>query len=152
MLSTQRGCAAEHTDSVEAVGFSPTLPAAVTASMDGTMMVWDNSTLALRATCQHSEVACSAQDPPGAGSVQSDPASDPTSFLCTRLYQEASLSDRLAMQGVVALVCHPMAPMAFTGCLDGVLRAWDIRTGATLMVLSAYHLRMWHWKLLSFMG
>ena len=51
------------------------------------------------------------------------------------------------MQGVVALVCHPMAPMVYTGCLDGVLRAWDIRTGAALMVPSAYHLPMWHWKL-----
>jgi len=57
-ISKPGTCATEHTDSVEAVAFSPTLPAAVTASMDGTMMVWDNSTLALRATCQHSEVPC----------------------------------------------------------------------------------------------
>lgn len=49
-------CAAEHTDSVEAVAFSPVMQAAVTASMDCAMLVWDNSTLALRATCQHSEV------------------------------------------------------------------------------------------------
>ena len=38
------------------MGFSPVLQAAMTASMDGKMLVWDNSTLALRATCQHSEV------------------------------------------------------------------------------------------------
>ena len=35
------------------------------------------------------------------------------------------------LQGVVALACHPTAPMVFTGCLDGVLRGWDIRTGAS---------------------
>ena len=39
------------------------------------------------------------------------------------------------MQGVVALACHPLAPMVYTGCLDGVLRAWDIRTGAALVML-----------------
>ena len=56
VASTRVVSAAEHTDSVEAVAFSPAMQAAVTASMDGTMLVWDNSTMALRATCQHSEV------------------------------------------------------------------------------------------------
>ncbi len=69
------------------------------------------------------------------------PASDPTSCLRTRLCREPSLNRRIALQGVVALVCHPLAPMVFTGCLDGVLRAWDIRTGAALMILLAYCLR-----------
>lgn len=45
-----------HTDSVEAVAFSSIQPVAATASMDGRLLVWDNSTLGIRSTCQHGEV------------------------------------------------------------------------------------------------
>lgn len=38
-------------------------------------------------------------------------------------------SIHLYSQGVVALACHPTAPLIYTGCLDGVLRLWDLRTG-----------------------
>ena len=36
----------------------------MTAAMDGKMLVWDNSTLALRVTCQHSEVLRIAKPAP----------------------------------------------------------------------------------------
>lgn len=29
----------------------------------------------------------------------------------------------------MALACHPTAPLIYSGCLDGVLRLWDLRTG-----------------------
>ena len=50
---------AGHTDSVEAVAFSRVQPVAATASMDGQMLVWDNSTLGVRSTCPHGEVCAS---------------------------------------------------------------------------------------------
>lgn len=36
------------------------------------------------------------------------------------------------MQGVTRLALHPAQPLAFTGCMDGCVRAWDLRTGACL--------------------
>lgn len=39
--------------SVEAVGFSPSLPVAVTGSLSGVLGVWDLPTQKLRQQCQH---------------------------------------------------------------------------------------------------
>ena len=33
-------------------------------------------------------------------------------------------------QGITKMVCHPTEPLILTGCIDGVVRAWDVRTGA----------------------
>ena len=41
---------------MEAVAFSAVQSVAATASMDGRLLVWDNSTLGIRSTCQHGEV------------------------------------------------------------------------------------------------
>lgn len=46
-----------------------------------------------------------------------------------------SLSVRQACQhpeGVSRLTWHPTQPLVFTGCLDGVARCWDLRTGAVV--------------------
>lgn len=51
---------AGHTDSVEAVAFSRLQPVAATGSMDGQLLVWDNSTLGVRSTCIHGEVRAMA--------------------------------------------------------------------------------------------
>ena len=33
------------------------------------------------------------------------------------------------LQAVVRLAFHPSEALIYTGCLDGVVRAWDVRTG-----------------------
>ena len=33
------------------------------------------------------------------------------------------------LQAVVRLAFHPSAAIVYTGCLDGIVRAWDVRTG-----------------------
>lgn len=48
---------AGHTDSVEGVALSAVLPVAVTGSIDGKMLVWDNASLTVRGTCDHPEVS-----------------------------------------------------------------------------------------------
>lgn len=57
--------------------------------------------------------------------------------------------------GVVRVHCSERSPLAYTGCLDGVLRSWDIRTGQCVRewqghfdhildsCLSRYGLGMW---------
>ncbi|KAJ3093068.1 hypothetical protein HK102_010973 [Quaeritorhiza haematococci] len=44
-----------HTESVEAVDFSPTVAWAATGSVDGSLNIWDLTTLRLRHTCRHDD-------------------------------------------------------------------------------------------------
>lgn len=32
-------------------------------------------------------------------------------------------------EGITRMICHPLEPIVFTGCIDGIVRAWDVRTG-----------------------
>ena len=49
-----------HTDSVEAAKMSHMLALSATVGVDGKLIVWDNATLSVRATCQHPEVSSAA--------------------------------------------------------------------------------------------
>ncbi|KAJ1551486.1 hypothetical protein HK096_010207 [Nowakowskiella sp. JEL0078] len=44
-----------HTESIESVGFSKTLPLVATSSVDGTICIWDLATLRLRHTLRHDD-------------------------------------------------------------------------------------------------
>lgn len=48
------------------------------------------------------------------------------------IWDNATLSVRGTCEhpeAVVALQCHPSQPLIYTGCLDGAVRCWDLRTG-----------------------
>ena len=45
-----------HEDSVEAVGFSGVQPVALTAGVDGKLVIWDLASLTARSICSHPEV------------------------------------------------------------------------------------------------
>lgn len=47
---------AGHEDSVEAVGFAPSLPLAASAGVDGKLLIWDCATLSQRGSCEHPAV------------------------------------------------------------------------------------------------
>ncbi|GAB4816441.1 hypothetical protein N2152v2_003487 [Parachlorella kessleri] len=93
VISTLNGH--EEGSSVEAVAFSRHLPLAVSAGLDGKLIVWDVATASARATCQHPE-------------------------------------------GVTRLALHPSQPLVFTGCLDGAVRCWDLRTGECLRAFTGH--------------
>ncbi|KAJ3148670.1 hypothetical protein HDU89_004520 [Geranomyces variabilis] len=44
-----------HSESIEAVGFSPTMSLAATASVDGSISIWDTTALRLRQTVRHDD-------------------------------------------------------------------------------------------------
>lgn len=51
------------------------------------------------------------------------------------IWDNATLSVRGTCEhpeAVVALQCHPSQPLIFTGCLDGAVRCWDLRTGVCI--------------------
>lgn len=45
-----------HTDSIEAVRMSSSMPYSATGSVDGNLIIWDNTSLSVRSTCAHPEV------------------------------------------------------------------------------------------------
>ncbi|KAG1659219.1 hypothetical protein FOA52_008988 [Chlamydomonas sp. UWO 241] len=54
-----------------------------------------------------------------------------------RVWDMASLSQRGVCKHpdvVTRMVWHPTQPLVFTGCVDGVVRCWDIRTAAPVRV------------------
>ena len=42
------------------------------------------------------------------------------------------------LQGVTRLALHPTQPLIFTGCLDGCVRCWDLRTGTCLRTFQGH--------------
>lgn len=104
-----------HNDSIEAVQISSTMPYSATGSVDGNLIIWDNTTLSVRSTCTHPEVTLICKI-----------------FVllaeCQRRTQ-AYVKNFPNVQAVVKLVLHPSKPLVFTACLDGVARCWDARTG-----------------------
>ncbi|CAL8460523.1 g52 [Coccomyxa elongata] len=49
------GRLAGHTDSIEAVRMSSSMPYSATGSVDGNLIIWDNTSLSVRSTCMHPE-------------------------------------------------------------------------------------------------
>ncbi|KAI9024034.1 WD40-repeat-containing domain protein [Hyaloraphidium curvatum] len=93
-----------HTESVEAVGFSPVMGLAATAGTDGKLMLWDLATFRLRKTCQH-EVFVKAH--------------------CS----EECLIRFLSQDAITRLRFHPATPLVTTASADRTIRTWDSRTG-----------------------
>lgn len=76
----------ETKQSIEDVKQLKNLPLAVSAGLDGKLIVWDVATCTARLTCEHPD-------------------------------------------GVTKIALHPTEALAVSGCLDGGIRCWDLRTG-----------------------
>ena len=60
-------------------------------------------------------------------------------IIATRLHYASIAHACLATSlqaGVVRLHCSASSPLVYTGCLDGVVRGWDVRSGGCV--------RQWH--------
>ncbi|CAI5966641.1 unnamed protein product [Closterium sp. NIES-65] len=105
-----------HTDSVEAVVFNPLGPTVATASLDGSVRIFDINSLQLRSTCTHQH--CTVPSP---------------SYLFTPLPTRPSPLCRLCghrQDEVVQMAWAPAAPLLVTATADGAVHVWDARTGA----------------------
>lgn len=108
-----------HTESVEAVCWvlAPNAPTLVaSASVDGTLRLWDVATGSERVACEHGDaVSCAAVSPSASGSG--------------------------AIEGVSAAAAASASgapPLIATGCLDGCVRLWDARSGELARVFRGH--------------
>lgn len=106
-----------HTESVEAVCWvlAPNAPPLVSsASVDGTLRLWDVATGSERAACEHGDaVNCAAVSPSASGAVVPE-------------------------GGPAAAAAASGAPLIATGCLDGCVRLWDARSGELARVFRGH--------------
>ena len=103
---------AGHTDSIEDVAFCPVLPVAITASVDGQVIIWDHANAVIRQTCRHPEVRQFV-----------------FSLLSGSCLAACWSLVAASLQGITRVACHHLQPLLFTACLDGIVRCWDIRSG-----------------------
>ena len=105
--------------SVEAVGFSPLLPVAVTGSLSGVVGVWDFPTQKLRQKCSHEVIVWYGRK--WLTELNLAYVCYLVIFLVKRNQDECA--------GVVRLCCSNESPVVYSGGLDGVVRGWDLRSG-----------------------
>jgi angio-associated migratory cell protein len=116
-----------HEESVEAVCWvlAPNAPPLVaSASVDGTLRLWDVATGTERARCEHgAAVSCAAVSPSASGNnaAQGAAAAAPSS---------SSSSSSSSFSSA--------PPLIATGCLDGCVRLWDARSGELARVFKGH--------------
>ncbi|GFR46469.1 hypothetical protein Agub_g8045, partial [Astrephomene gubernaculifera] len=115
-----------HEDSVEAVGLSPHLPLAASASLDGKLLVWDCGSLSARGACEHpSSITrmCWHPTEPLVFTACLDGASrcwDLRTGSCVRTYggHEDAVQD---------ICLSPDGSMLLTGADDGTARVFKVK-------------------------
>jgi WD40 repeat protein len=111
------------------VAFSHVLPVALTGSMDGKLVLWDNSSFTERAVCPHPQVGSILFEGHAPLSV---PGVSDNSLGCP-------------LQGVVKVACHQASPVTYSACLDALVRCWDLRTGTSADLFMSADLPCWLW-------
>ncbi|KAG2446035.1 hypothetical protein HXX76_000637 [Chlamydomonas incerta] len=115
-----------HEDSVEAVGLSAQLPLAASASLDGTLRIWDCGTLSQRGNCEHPTSItrmCWHPTEPFVFTACLDGASrcwDLRTNTCVRTYggHEDAVQD---------IAISPDGNMLLTGSDDGTARVYKVK-------------------------
>jgi WD40 repeat protein len=122
------------------VGFSRHLPLAASAGMDGKLIIWDANGWTQRGVCDHHMVRSCGAWARGlrAGVGQSEGTRHIIHALrCCWLTPSLAVPCR-RIQGVTRMAWHPTQPLVVTGCLDGVVRWWDLRTGSCVRKCSGH--------------